>query len=145
MVAISDKQAGSTLASLHRLEFILQHKSDQLLRANLNIGFSQLRIMAGLSPTKSCSQRVLAHQLYQTEANISRQLRLLQENRLVDIVKHPKDKRQRQVKLTQEGAEVCSTAENLLAGLHADLLSGIDFRDAVNFNETIEKLARKIA
>lgn len=144
MAKISDRQTESLLTSLHRLEFILQHKSDQLLRLNLGLGFGQLRILEGLSATRACSQRVLARQLYQTEANISRQLRLLQKDGYVEIIKHPKDKRQRRVKLTGDGADICKRAKGLLAGLHKEILASVDFRDAFNLTQTAQQLAQKL-
>ncbi len=132
------------LAPLHRLEFILQHKADQLLRAQLGVGFGQMRIMEELSPTKACSQRQLASKLYQTESNISRQLRLLEAKELVNIARNPGDKRQRQVTLTNKGTQTYTKAQKILADLHKQTIAKLDYRDVFNFGETAAKLLKSL-
>ena len=132
--------ARTPLAPLHRLEFILQHQSDQLLRSRLGVGFGQIRIMDELSNTTARSQREIASQLYQTEANISRQLRLLQKKGLVNIVRKPEDKRQRQVTLSTKGSRVYSQAQAILGKFQKQVLSSVEYRDAYNFTETATKL-----
>ena len=83
----------SPLSSLHRLEFILQHKSDLLLRKSIGVGFGQVQIMQALHRSVALSQRAVASKLYQTEANVSRQLQLLKKKGLVSISRNKKNKR----------------------------------------------------
>lgn len=137
------KPKGNTktpLTPLHRLEFILQHQSDQLLRSQVGVGFGQIRIMDELGKTTACSQREIASKLYQTEANISRQLRLLQKKGLVNIARKPDDKRQRQVTLTTKGSQAHSRAQLVLAKFQKQILGSVEYREAYNFTETLTKL-----
>lgn len=136
----SNKHPTPPLSPLHHLEFILQHQSDQLLRAGLGVGFSQIRIMDSIGDSTVQSQRELAKKLYQTEANISRQLKVLHQQGLVEVVKIEKDKRQRHVKLTPKGTDCLSKAHEVLTNQHKKLLASLEFREAYNFTETANKL-----
>lgn len=136
----SKHSATPPLSPLHHLEFILQHQSDQLLHSGLGVGFSQVRIMDSIGDYTVQSQRELAVKLYQTEANISRQLKILQEHGLVEVIRTKKDKRQRHVKLTQKGVDCLDQAHEILTGLHKKLLAGLEYREAYNFTDTANKL-----
>lgn len=140
MASKQKSNAKTPLTPLHRLEFILQHQSDQLLRAQVGVGFGQIRIMDELGKATAHSQREIANKLYQTEANISRQLRLLQKKGLVNITSKPGDKRQRQVTLTARGTQTYSQAQSVLTKFQKQVLASVEYREAYNFTETAAKL-----
>jgi DNA-binding MarR family transcriptional regulator len=87
-------EAQSSPTALHRLTFVLQHQYDDHLLSRVGVGFAQTRIMEALHDTVPRSQKFVADRLGQTEANISRQLRLMKRHRLVNIAKNKKDARQ---------------------------------------------------
>ena len=62
---------------LQRLAFLLSKQSDQVLQEQLGIGFSQFKILMVLGWNPSVRQRHIAEKLEQTEAAVSRQLKLL--------------------------------------------------------------------
>lgn len=145
MKSVSKKNEPKTpLGALHRLEFILQHRADSVLRSQVGVGFGQVRIMEELSQSTARTQRELAHALYQTEANISRQLQELKNKGLVTIGRSDKDKRQRQVRLTNQGVEACQQAHKLITEIHKEALAKLDFRDAVNLTDTLAQLLKTI-
>lgn len=102
------------------LAYLLQHtatmmvrQSDQMLQERLGIGMSQLRILMMLQHEPNVRQRKLADRLGQTEASISRQIKLLQEKSLLAIRINPHSRREhltvptpKGVKLTQAALEV---------------------------------------
>jgi DNA-binding MarR family transcriptional regulator len=107
---------------LHQLAFILQQLADELLVAKVGVGLSQARIMSALQKSSVKSQRLIAAQLGQTEANVSRQLRLMKREDLVSITKNKKDARQRDVSLTTKGAHKKDKADELLVEQQTELL-----------------------
>src|SRR6266404_2565048 len=100
---------------LHQLSFVLQHLADELLLGKIGVGLSHARIMGALNKSPAKSQKLIAAQLRQTEANISRQLQLMKSEGLVSITKNKKDSRQRDVSLTTKGAHKKTQAEKLLS------------------------------
>ncbi len=143
-MATSRRGSYNPLTSLHRLEFILQHKSDALLRDGLEIGFGQVQIMQSLHRSRTTTQRALAQNLHQTEANISRQLKLLKRKGLVSINRSKKDKRQREVSLTAKGNGTYTKAEKILAAQHKELLKLIDDREVRAFDRAVSHLLKSI-
>jgi DNA-binding MarR family transcriptional regulator len=126
--------------SLHQLTFVLQHLLDELLLSKANVGLSQVRIMGALHKSAPRSQRAVAGQLMQTEANISRQLRLMHKQGLVSIKKNKKDGRQRDVVLTAKGAKKQDVAEKLLAAQQKQLLNTLDRKEVQVFERATTNL-----
>jgi len=140
------KRRGSytPLSSLHRLEFILQHKSDTLLRNLLGVGFGQVQILQALHRSVPLSQRAIASKLYQTEANVSRQLQLLKKKGLVSITRNRKDKRLRETALTAKGSKAFNKAEKILSAQHKELLKLLDDREVKAFDRAVSHLLRAL-
>lgn len=130
----------SAIASLHRLEFILQHQSDKFLNDAIGIGFSQVRIMDEISVSHPRSQHEIALRLYQTEANISRQLKDLKSRGLVKIQPNKKDKRQKDVYLSSMGNKKYDQAQKLLASQHKQLLTTLGSNELRTFEQMLSHL-----
>ena len=134
----------SPLTSLHRLEFILQQKSDTLLRNSLGVGFGQVQIMQAMHRSVPMSQRTIASKLYQTEANVSRQLQTLKKKGLVGITRNSKDKRLREAELTAKGKKAFEKAEKILAVQHNELLKMMDDRDIKALDRAVSHLLKAL-
>lgn len=132
----------SSLASLHRLEFILQHQSDNFLHESIGIGFSQVRIMDEISASNPRSQHEIALRLYQTEANISRQLKDLKKRGLVKIQPNKKDKRRYDVYLSSMGSKKYDEAQKIIAMQHHQLLKLVGSKELKTFEQTINHLTK---
>ncbi|PJE65103.1 hypothetical protein COU91_03365 [Candidatus Saccharibacteria bacterium CG10_big_fil_rev_8_21_14_0_10_47_8] len=136
-ISVSHK---SPTTSLHQLTFVLQHLLDELLLSKANVGLSQVRIMSALHSALPRSQRAVAGQLMQTEANVSRQLRLMQKQGLVSIKKNKKDARQRDVLLTKRGTQRYDQAEKLLAAQQKEMLKMLNKKEAQAFEKATTNL-----
>ena len=134
----------SPLTSLHRLEFILQHKSDLLLRDSVGVGFGQVQILQALHRSVPLSQRAVASKLYQTEANVSRQLQLLKRKGLVSISRNKKDKRLHETQLTPKGQKAFDKAEKVLAAQHKELLKLLNSKEIQAFDRVVSHLLRAL-
>jgi DNA-binding MarR family transcriptional regulator len=139
---LSTKKA--TLSSLHQLTYHLQQSSDELLDREVGVGLSAVRIMSVLHERVPHSQRTIASLLRQTEANVSRQLKIMHKSGLVKVIKNKKDGRQRDVTLTTKGKKKNEAAQKLLNKYYSSLISGLSKKDSVNFEQSVQKLLRTL-
>jgi len=115
------------------IPYLLQHtatmllrQSDQVLQERLGIGMSQLRILTMLEHEPNVQQRKLADRLGQTEASISRQIKLMSEKGFLMVMVNPKSKREHITVLAPKGIKITEAAKEVLAAYHqpvAELLS----------------------
>ena len=113
----------------------LQQSADELLLSRNGVGLSQTRIMAVLDKSVPRSQRHVAVELGQTEANVSRQLKVMKKQGLVNITKNKKDHRQRDVSLTPKGYRSYAKAEQILKHHEKGLLSTMSRSDSHDFQD----------
>ena len=99
---------------LLHLSYILQQSAEEMLEAQAGVGLSATRIMSALDKSTAVSQRVIAMELRQTEANVSRQLHNMKKQGLVGVSRNRKDSRQRDVVLTAKGAKKYQDAQKVL-------------------------------
>lgn len=118
----------------------LQQSADELLQSKNGVGLSQTRIMAALDKSIPRSQRFVAVGLGQTEANVSRQLKVMKKQGLVNITKNKKDHRQRDVSLSPKGYRTYQKAEQVLAHHEKSLLSTMSRSHARDFQDQAANL-----
>ncbi|MGA3150409.1 MAG: MarR family winged helix-turn-helix transcriptional regulator [Candidatus Saccharimonadales bacterium] len=131
----------SKFPPLLHFTYNLQHLAEELLLAKAGVGLSQARIMSGLSSSVARSQRHLAAELNQTEANISRQLKEMKRHGLVSITKNKKDGRQRDVILTTKGNHTYQKAEKALRSQQSKFLRALNKGEA----DALEFAAQKLS
>lgn len=131
----------SKFPPLLHLSYVLQHKCESALEAEAGVGLSAARIMSVLDRSSPTSQRVIAMELSQTEANVSRQLRAMKKQGLVSINRNKKDNRQRDVVLTAKGASRYKDAEKLLKRQQKQILDILTRGEA----DALEAAAKKLA
>ena len=124
--------------------FVLQHLTNELLESEVKVGLSQVRIMSALHSTIAYSQRGIAIKLRQTEANVSRQLQSMKRQGLVSIKRNSKDRRQREVMLTNKGKRAYDKAQRLLNAQQKDLLKLLSRSEAEAFNRAINNLLKSL-
>jgi DNA-binding MarR family transcriptional regulator len=131
----------SKFPPLLRFTYNLQHSAEELLLAQAGVGLSQARIMSGLSNSVARSQSYLAVELNQTEANISRQLKVMKKHGLVNIGKNKEDGRQRDVTLTAKGLRIYAKAEKILKTQQRSFLKVLNKGEA----DILEFAAQKLS
>ncbi len=125
----------SSFSPLLHLTYVLQQLSDENLLKATGVGLSSVRIMSVLHTAVPHSQRAVASLLQQTEANVSRQLRVMQKHGFVSVVKNKKDARQRDVKLTKKGEARYRAALKVLNIQEKELFRLLDSKRLKAFNE----------
>lgn len=101
---------------------ILARQSDQVLQERLGIGMSQYKILMMLQRNPNVQQRKLAECLGQTEASISRQIKLLCEKGMMVIKVNPKSRREHITILTPRGNKMTDAASQVLEQYHGPIL-----------------------
>jgi DNA-binding MarR family transcriptional regulator len=105
----------------NNLTYLMQHLSavvgkqaDQMLLEQLGIGFSQYKILMVLEWNPRVQQRVIAESLGQTEASISRQIKLLQARNLLEAKPDKQNKRKHITTPTTLGMQVTEAATAIM-------------------------------
>jgi DNA-binding MarR family transcriptional regulator len=103
------------------IDYLLQHTSimmyrqaDQTLQERLGIGMSQYKLLVFLQDHPDAGQRLIADSLGQTEASISRQIKLLTEKDIVETAVNPESRREHRVILTVRGTRLTNAARDIL-------------------------------
>lgn len=134
----------SSFPPLLHLSYILQQSSDEILLDKAGVGLSQARILSTLHSSSARSQRSVAVELGQTEANVSRQLRQMKKQGLVKVTKTKKDARQRDVILTSKGKNAYKKAEQLLKKQQGNLLRLLSSSEVRAFERAAQNLSKSV-
>jgi DNA-binding MarR family transcriptional regulator len=140
MKSIESSKKSSFPPLLH-LAYVLQQLSDELLERETGVGLSAARIMSVLDKSAPTSQRHIAVELRQTEANVSRQLHSMKKKGLVSITRNKKDSRQRDVVLSSSGAKHYQQAEKLLKKQQSQFLKMLNKGEADILEQAAQKLS----
>jgi DNA-binding MarR family transcriptional regulator len=92
----------------------MSRQADQVLQERLGIGMSQFKILMILKWDTNVQQKYIADSLGQTEASISRQIKLLHEQNLLSTTINPKNRRQHITTLTGKGERLTEQAFEVL-------------------------------
>lgn len=107
-----------TAMSLHR-------QSDQMLQERLGIGFSQFKIMMVLQWNPAVRQRHTAENLGQTEASISRQIKLMHDEGLLQTRVNEQNRREHITTLTRKGERLADEANAVLNHYYAPVMAAL--------------------
>lgn len=108
---------------LQHLSSVLAKQSDQALQERLGIGFSQFKILRVLQHSPHTQQRQIAEWLGQTEASISRQIKLMIDKNLLHTTISPKNRREHLTTPTAKGVRMTEEAINVLNATHASMFA----------------------
>lgn len=99
---------------LQHLAAVMSKQSEQLLQEQLGIGMSQYRILMVLDWNPRIGQKAIADSLGQTEASISRQIKLLKEKELLVTQIDPHNRRKHITAPTPRGMQATESATEIL-------------------------------
>lgn len=99
---------------LHHLAAVMGKQTDQVLQEQLGIGLSQFKILMVLEWNPRVQQRAIADSLGQTEASISRQIKLLKGKGLLYTIADPNNKRKHITAPTTLGMQITEAASNIM-------------------------------
>jgi len=127
--------------------YLLQHtatmllrQSDQVLQERLGIGMSQLRLLMMLQHEQNAQQRKLAECLGQTEASVSRQIKLLSEKNYLTVRVNPKSRRAHVTVLTPRGVKMTEAALDILTNYHTPMLEPFSRKQVEQFTNMLASM-----
>jgi DNA-binding MarR family transcriptional regulator len=129
---------------IQHLAFSLGRTNDQVLQEQLGIGFSQFKLMMVLQKMPHIQQKQIANALNQTEASISRQIKLLHEKSLLQTVVSPKNRREHITTLTPKGVRYTEEAKRILTNYYEPMFSNISQKDLDHLLKTLNELHHQI-
>lgn len=125
---------------LNHLAFVLGRQSDQVLFERLGIGVSQFKILITLQRSPYIQQKQIAQRLGQTEASISRQMKLLEDAGLLNNTVNPANRREHVIRLTPKGERVTDEASEILEQYHAPVFDTMNEKQKAELAEMLQKM-----
>lgn len=116
----------------------LARQSDQILQEQLGIGFSQYKLMMVLQWNSGIQQRQIADSLGQTEASISRQIKLMHEDGLLQTVISPSNRREHLTTLTPKGLRMTREAQKLFGKVHSPVFAALNEKQQKQLTDTLK-------
>jgi DNA-binding MarR family transcriptional regulator len=119
---------------------IMHRQSDQVLQERLGIGMSQFKLLMMLGRRPHSQQRELAEALGQTEASVSRQIKLLVGRGMLVIDINPKNRREHRTTPTAKGVKIAQAAMEVLAEFHGPTFAQLSEKEQEQLVATLRKL-----
>ncbi len=125
---------------IQHIAFSLGRQNDQILQERLGVGFSQFKIMKVLERKPHIRQKQIAEALGQTEASVSRQIRLLQEKGLLQSTVSPQNRREHITTLTPKGVRFTEEAIRILANYYEPVFGRLTEKQQTQLVEGLQVL-----
>jgi DNA-binding MarR family transcriptional regulator len=139
------QQSSSTIGYLlQHVASVMHRQADQVLQERLGIGMSQYRILQMLEQNPKVEQRRLADSLGQTEASISRQVKLLHEKGMLTSRIQPDERRKHITMLTHKGLKVTDAAREVLELFYEPLVADMSPKEQEQLHAALTFLHEKV-
>lgn len=99
---------------VHHLAAVMDKQADQLLRDQLGLGQSQYKLLMVLEWNPRVQQRTIADSLGQSEASVSRQIKLLKHRGLLLSKPDPRNRRKHITMPTPLGMQITEAATAIM-------------------------------
>jgi DNA-binding MarR family transcriptional regulator len=99
---------------IQHLAAVMGRQSDQVLQEQLGIGLSQFKILMVLEWNPRVQQKAIADSLGQTEASVSRQIKLLKAKKLLATKQDPQNRRRHITLPTTLGMQITEAATAIM-------------------------------
>lgn len=119
----------------------LARSSDDILQPALGIGFAQFKILSVVESRPHVRQKEIAAQLGQTEASVSRQLKLMYDDGLIQTRQRPDNRREHITTLTKRGERICGKASQLLNRHFSSVFAGLNQDQQTQLLVSLKKLS----
>lgn len=119
---------------------VLTYEYDQLLLERLGIGYAQYKILAVIMRNEQARQNQIAKALGQTEASISRQIKLLVRDGLLSVHIPPNNKREHSILLTPRGHRFTQEAQQILLSCQQRMTAGLSQKQQDQLQELLDLL-----
>ena len=128
---------------IHKLAFLLEKRADENLKAQAGIGFAQFKVLEAIGSNMLAKQNLIASRLDQTEASISRQIKILQKKGLISVASVMGNRRARELSLTEKGEELLLQSVEILDMAQAQIIGALSYQEQRHFQELFERMLNK--
>lgn len=128
---------------IHQLAFLLEKRADEALKEQIGIGFAQYKVLEAIGRNMLAKQNTVARLLDQTEASISRQVKILEKKKLIIIGTVMNNKRARELSLTEAGEELLGHCEEVLDMAQAQVMGGLSYQEQQHFQALFDRMLIK--
>lgn len=125
---------------LQHLAFTMSRQNDQLLQERLGLSFSRFKILMVLEQSPHIQQRQIADTLGQTEASVSRQIKLMQQEGLLQTVRNPHNRREHLTTLTSKGLRLVEESMAILNRHHGPMFDSLNGREYEHLLSTLQQM-----
>jgi len=139
------------MGTTHTVAYLIDHlaaqlakQSDQVLQEQLGIGLSQFKILWMLETEPRTTQRDIASNLGQTEASISRQVKLMLADGLLHSLRNPQDHREHIMVVTPKGARLTAAGTQVLERYHRPTFAALSDKQQEHLRASLESLHRQV-
>lgn len=122
---------------LHHIVALLTKQSDQVLQEQLGLTLSQFKILRILQASSRTPQKEIASTLGQTEASISRQVKLMMERGLLQSLRNTQDKREHLTVLTPKGEQLNMVAAGVLDRYYTPVFANLNDKQSKQLLEAL--------
>jgi DNA-binding MarR family transcriptional regulator len=129
---------------LQHVASLLAKHSDQILQEQLGIGYAQLKLLLTLQSKPELKQRDIAHGLGQTEASISRQVKLMIRQGLLHVTINPKNRREHLATVTAKGMNLTDAALAVLQKSHQSMYVALGSKGQEQLSELLDQLHAQV-
>lgn len=126
--------------TLHKLSFLLDKLADRTLQDELDLSFSQLRILIAINRNSEVTQKKIACFWDMTQAAVSRQIELLIEKKLVAMHENVHNRRENHLSLTPSGEKILEDAHSLLDSKYEAIFKIVSPREREVFEDIVHRL-----
>jgi DNA-binding MarR family transcriptional regulator len=128
---------------IQKLAFLLEKRADDSLKSQIDIGFAQYKVLEAINQNMLARQNMVASMLDQTEASVSRQVKILQRKGLIIIADVMGNKRARELSLTRVGEEIVRSAEEIIEISQAQVMGSLSYQEQTLLHELFERMLNK--
>jgi len=125
---------------IQKIAMLLSRQNDFILTQNLGIGFSQFKLLMILRWQPNIKQKQIAQQLGQTEASISRQIKLMFNDGLLQSTLNPSNRREHITTLTTRGQRICDESIELMKTSYQPMISQLSKHQEVDLLKSLTVL-----
>lgn len=129
---------------IQKLAFLLEKKADDALKENLDIGFAQYKVLEAINQNTLARQNMVAEMLDQTEASISRQIKILQSKGLIKVADVMGNKRARELTLTRVGEDMVRQAASTLDSTQNEIIGSLNYQEQQMMNEMLGRMLTNV-
>lgn len=129
---------------IQQLAATLSKQTDDLLVSELGLSHSQYRVLLALEWNPRAQQKTIAAYLNQTEASISRQIKLLTLGKFITITQDPANRRVHIIAVTPLGMQQTEAATAMIRRLYESTYGGIGAARLQSLTRELQALQKSL-